>query len=68
MDSFALYHFSVTRNNRICQMLVQPGTPWEEVDAFLEEFKAGFAQQRADAEERERKAKEESPITPEVVS
>lgn len=68
MDSFALYHFSITRNNRICQMLVQPGTPWEEVEAFLEEFRTGFAQQRLEAEERERKAKEEQQPTPEVIS
>ena len=68
MDSFAMYHFILQRNNRMCQILIQPATPWDEVEAFLDEFKAGFAQQRLEAEEREKKAKEEQQPTPEVVS
>lgn len=68
MDSFAMYHFILSRNNRMCQILIQPTTPWDEVEAFLDEFKVEFAQQRKDAEERERKAKEEQQSTPEVVS
>lgn len=42
MNQFALLHFTINKNDRIYQVVVQPGAPWEDLEAVLHEFHQEF--------------------------
>jgi len=42
MNQYALLHFAITKNDRLFQILIQPGTPWEDLDEVLREFHVEF--------------------------
>jgi hypothetical protein len=62
MNQFVLFHFTIDKNNRIYQFVVQPGAPWEDIEAVVEEFKIKMLDLKVEAQ----KPKEE--ITGEVVT
>lgn len=39
MNQFILMHFTLNKNNRFFELSVQPGAPWEDVQAVLDDFK-----------------------------
>jgi hypothetical protein len=40
MDSFAFFNFVIKKNDKLFQFSVQPGTPWEEAQSALDDFKS----------------------------
>jgi hypothetical protein len=65
MNQFALLHFTLHKNDRIYQVVLQPGYPWEDLEVVLDDFKKEFASMKEEAN----KPKEEVPEVPlEVVS
>lgn len=61
MNQYALFHFSITKNDRLFQFILQPGTPWEDLELALADFKEQFAQLRQEAEKKEQEKQAESP-------
>jgi hypothetical protein len=51
VNHYALFHFSLQKNGRFFQFSVQPGTPWEDIPAVLDEFKQEIAAFEAKAKE-----------------
>lgn len=41
------------KNGRVCRMVFEPGTPWDDVFSVLEDFRVEFLRLRQEAEERE---------------
>lgn len=74
MNQAVLFHFAIQKNDRVYQFQVQPGAPWEEIQATLDEMKAEFVvlQQQAEkaaAEKNEVKPEEaQAPVEAELVS
>lgn len=56
MDKFALYHFAINKNDRVFKLSLQPGSPWEDLFAVLEEFKADFQKMKLEEEEKAQQA------------
>lgn len=52
MNQFALFHFTITKNDRLFQVLIQPGTPWEDLESVLDEFKEKFSEIKKDQLEK----------------
>jgi len=42
MNQYALLHFAISKNDRLFQILIQPGTPWEDLEEVLREFHTEF--------------------------
>lgn len=55
MNQYMLYHFTINKNDRVFQLIIQPGTPWEDLEEVMAEFTSQFLQIKAEA-----KAKEEA--------
>ena len=53
MNQFVLFHFVITKNDRVYEFSVQPGTPWDDIEEVLEEFKEKFRQLKIDTEKKE---------------
>ncbi len=61
MNSYTLFKFAVSRNfefegtkqQRVYQFELQPGSPWEEIEGVLGEFKEEFLKLRDQAKEKE---------------
>ena len=74
MDSFALFHFAIKKNDRVYQVVLQPGAPWDEINQVMDDFKAEFAALKLKADEEAAKKPEESAVVepavldPEIVS
>ncbi len=66
MNQYVLFHFTVTKNDRLYQFAVQPGTPWADVEAVLDEMKASIVTLKEDAikKEAEQKAQAEAEQKP----
>ena len=47
----------IEKNGRMCRMVFEPGTPWDDVESVLDDFRAGFLKIRKEAEEREAEKK-----------
>lgn len=58
MNQFILMHFTLNKNNRFFELSVQPGAPWEDVQAVLDDFKQHMndLQQEAIKKEQEMQA------------
>lgn len=81
MDQLVLFHFAIKREyeiegvkqTRLYELGLQPGCPWEEIDAVLDQFKQEFVAMKKQQEEAAAKAQaekeaEQAPLEPEVVS
>lgn len=74
MDQYLFLNFAINKNERSYQLLIQPGAPFEDIQAILDQYKADFAtlqeQQKAKAEEEKSKAEAvvSEPVEAEVVS
>ena len=71
MNQYVLFNFAVQKNDRLYQFQCLPGSPWEELEEVIQEFKDHVAKLKAEAikAEAEKKAAEESPVVEaEVVS
>ena len=62
MNQYVLFHFTVTKNDRLYQFAVQPGTPWADVEEVLDEMKASIITLKEDAikQEAEKKSQAEA--------
>lgn len=56
MNQFVLFHFTVNKNDRLYQFVIQPGAPWEDIEAVCEEFKTQFLTLKQEAIEKEKNA------------
>lgn len=56
MDQFALFNFAVRINNRMYRMVVEPGSPWEDLDEALVQFTSGFKTLKEEAKKKEEEA------------
>jgi len=66
MDKFILYHFAVVKNGRVYKFSCQPGSPWEDAFAALDEVKFEFQKQQE--AEKQAQAASEQPAEPEVIN
>jgi hypothetical protein len=61
MQQAVCFHFGITKNERVYQIIVQPGSPWEDIQEVINEFKSEFTsleQQALKAEQEKNKDKE----------
>jgi hypothetical protein len=68
MNQFALLHFTITKNDRLFQVVLQPGTPWPDLEEALEEFKAEFLKAKKEQEDLAAKKQEEKPVEDDILS
>lgn len=79
MESYALFNFAVRRefevegkkHQRVYQLELQPGSPWDEIADVLDEFKVEMAllkEQAKSKEDAEKAAANAEPIEPEIVA
>lgn len=61
MDQQLTFEFVIQKNNRVYRLLLQPQTPWEDLDQVLVEFKQEFDLLRQEAVDREAKKEQEAP-------
>ena len=59
MDSFAFFNFVIKKNDKLFQFSVQPGCPWEEAQAALDEFKIELEKLKKEQEEKSQSPKGE---------
>jgi len=52
MNSFAFFNFVIQKNNKTFQFSVQPGCPWEEAQAALDEFKSELEKLKIEQESK----------------
>lgn len=52
MNQHLVIHFSVVKNDRVYQLMLQPGCAYAEVQEILDLFKADFAEMQRLAEEK----------------
>lgn len=62
LNQYALFHFSITKNDRVFQFIVQPGTPWDDLDLALADFKEHFVQLRQETEKKEQEKQAEATV------
>ena len=67
MNQAALFHFAIQKNDRLYQLIVQPGSPWEELEAALEAFKKEFQDLRVQVEAEALKKDQEAKSSPATV-
>ena len=60
MDQFLVLHFNIQKNERNYQLMIQPGAPFEDIYAVLDELKDSFKKIQEEQLEKERVAKEEA--------
>lgn len=53
MNQFALFHFTIDKNNRLFQFVIQPGTPWEDIEEVLKEFQEKLLDLKAEAQKQQ---------------
>lgn len=68
-----MLHFNLQKNERNYQLMIQPGSPFEDIYAVLDELKESFQKIQEEQQEKERQAKEEAekeavPVEAELVS
>jgi hypothetical protein len=68
MNQAVFFHFAIQKQERIYQFIVQPGSPWEEVESVLEDFKKDFNELREKLAAEEAAKKESQPAVNNVVS
>lgn len=56
MDQFVLFNFSTVINSRVYRVVVQPGSPWEDIEEAIEQFKVGFKDLKEEAKKKEEEA------------
>lgn len=56
-----VFHFALTKNDRVYVFQVTPGSPWDEIDQAFDEFKEQFKKlkETAAAQAEEQKLKQE---------
>jgi hypothetical protein len=62
MNQFALFHFTIEKNDKLYQFVIQPGSSWEDIENVLKEFQDKMLELKIEAQ----KPKQE--ITPDVVA
>lgn len=62
MNQFALFHFTIEKNEKLYQFVIQPGSSWEDIETVLKEFQDKMLELKIEAQ----KPKQE--ITPDVVA
>lgn len=60
MNESVTFEFSIVKNDRLYRFLLQPGSPWEEMDEVLNEFKEKLDLKRQEAVKAE-EARQEPP-------
>lgn len=69
IDQAVLFHFAYRKNERVYQIILQPGAPWTEIAEVLEDFKVEFQKLEQQAKEAEKNKQEASePLTVEAES
>lgn len=58
MQQHLVLHFSIVKNERVYQLLLQPGSPYEELQEVLEQFKVDFHDLQQQAIEKQKEAAE----------
>jgi hypothetical protein len=53
MNQFALFHFTIEKNNKVYQFIVQPGSPWEDIEEALKEFQENMLTLKEEAKKNE---------------
>lgn len=53
MNQFALFHFTIEKNNKVYQFIVQPGSPWEDIEEALKEFQENMLALKEEAKKNE---------------
>lgn len=43
MNQYVTFNFATVKNERVYQMVIQPGSPWEDIEVVLHEFQNEFA-------------------------
>ena len=64
MNQAVMFHFATVKNERVYQIVLQPGSPWEDIEAVLHEFKNEFALLKEQAQKEELK---KEAVEPELV-
>lgn len=54
IDQAVLFHFACKKNDRVYQIILQPGAPWAEITEVLEDFKLEFQKLEQQALEAEK--------------
>lgn len=52
MNQFVLFHFAITKNDRIYKFSVQPGAPWEDIEEVFKEFEREFLVLKEEAQKQ----------------
>ena len=60
MNQHLVIHFSVVKNERVYQLMLQPGSPYEEAVEALKEIQQGILDLQKQAQEREAQEKAEN--------
>lgn len=73
LDQFAVLHFNIQKEQRNYQIMLQPGAPFDEIQAVLDEFKESFVALQENYKEQEAKQKSEQekeavPVEAELVA
>src|SRR5258708_36643134 len=53
MNQHVMFHFSLVKNERVYQLIIQPGAPWQEIEEVMEEFGKEFLRLKKEAQEKE---------------
>ena len=56
VNQHLVIHFSIVKNDRVYQLMVQPGSPYEEAQEVLKEFQEGLLELQKQAQEKEKEA------------
>lgn len=63
MNQFILMHFTLAKNNRFFQLSIQPGAPWEDIQAVLDDFKQEMNDLQQQAIKKELEAQQQPVAT-----
>lgn len=61
LNQAIVFHFALTKNDRVYVFQVMPGSPWEEIDQVFDDLKIEFQKlkEKAAAQAEEQKLKQE---------
>lgn len=52
MNQYIQFHFAIAKNERLYQLIISPGSPWEEVAEVLIEFQEALKKLKVENDER----------------
>lgn len=59
MNQHVLFQFSIVKNERLFQVILQPGAPWDDIEGVIDEFKSEFNRLKLEAQEKEASSQEQ---------